>query len=210
MNIFFLDRDPKRAAQMHIDKHVVKMILEYAQLLSTAHRILDGTLSVGKSESGRKKTSYVLADNRDSILYAATHANHPSAVWVRQSRANYYWLFSLFQELMDEYTYRYGKVHSTSRLYDALYHSPQNIPQGNFTDPTPAMPDAYKVAGNGVQSYRNYYIGDKRNMSRWTNREMPTWFADGINTLYGDACYMEHKPKLNRIISMPLSQYANV
>jgi hypothetical protein len=212
MNIFFLDRDPKRAAQMHIDKHVVKMILEYAQLLSTAHRILDGTLSVGKSESGRKKTSYVLMDNRDSILYAATHVNHPSAVWCRQTSMNYDWLYSLFVETCNEYTYRYGKIHLTDdKLRHVLSHRPKNIGKSEiWQDPTPAMPDTYKVAGDGVQSYRNYYVGDKRDMSRWTNREMPTWFADGINTLYGDACYMEHKPKLNRIISMPLSQYANV
>ena len=42
MNIFYLDRDPVIAAQMMCDKHVVKMILESAQMLSTAHRVLDG------------------------------------------------------------------------------------------------------------------------------------------------------------------------
>jgi hypothetical protein len=175
MNIFYLHHEPKICAQQHVDKHCVKMILEYAQLLSTAHRVLDGTLTVGKSATGRKKTSYVLDDSRDSILYSATHVNHPSAVWVRQSRANYYWLFSLFQELMDEYTYRYGKVHATARLYDALYHSPKNIPQGEFTEPTPAMPDQYKVAGDAIKSYHNYYIGDKSRMFSWKNRETPAF-----------------------------------
>ena len=212
MNIFYLDRDAKRAAQMHIDKHVVKMILEYAQLLSTAHRILDGTLVEGLSKSGRKAKRYQLPDQRDSLLYTATHSNHPSAVWCRQTSMNYDWLYSLFVETCNEYTYRYGKIHVTDdKLRHALSHRPKNIGKSEiWQDPTPAMPDAYKVAGDGVQSYRNYYVGDKRDMSRWTNREMPTWFADGINTLYGDTCYMEHKPKLNRIISMPLSQYAHV
>ena len=42
MNIFYLDRDPKIAAEMHCDKHVVKMILESAQMMRTAHRVLDG------------------------------------------------------------------------------------------------------------------------------------------------------------------------
>ena len=96
MNIFYLHNDPKTCAEMHVDKHCVKMILEYAQLLSTAHRVLDGTLNVGLSASGRKKTSYVLMDQRESVLYSATHINHPSAIWVRQSDKNYDWLFSLF------------------------------------------------------------------------------------------------------------------
>jgi hypothetical protein len=175
MNIFYLDSEPKKCAQQHVDKHCVKMILEYAQLLSTAHRIIDGNPMEGRSQSGRRKTVYSLPDSRDTTLYSATHINHPSAVWVRQSRANYYWLFSLFQELMDEYTYRYGKVHATARLYDALYHSPKNIPQAKFTEPTPAMPDHYKVAGDSIQSYRNYYLGDKQRMFSWKNRETPSW-----------------------------------
>jgi len=106
MNIFYLDHDVRKCAEMHNDKHVVKMILEYAQLLSTAHRVLDGILSTGISVSGRKRTVYVLADNLDAVLYSATHVNHPSAIWVRQSDKNYDWLFGLFQALMDEYTYR--------------------------------------------------------------------------------------------------------
>lgn len=212
MNIFYLDSNPKVCAQMHNDKHVVKMILEYAQLLSTAHRILDGKLVEGLSKSGRKAKRYELPDQRDQLLYTATHSNHPSAVWCRQTSTNYDWLYALFVETCNEYTHRYGKVHVTdNKLRHALSHRPKNIAKCDvWSDPTPAMPDTYKVAGSGVESYRNYYLGDKREMSRWTNREMPTWFAEGINTLYGDTCYMEHKPKLNRIISMPLSQYANI
>lgn len=209
MNIFYLDHDPKTCAEMHNDKHVVKMILEYAQLLSTAHRIIDGTLVEGLSKSGRKAKRYQLSDDRDGVLYTATHSNHPSAVWARQSQANYFWLFGLFSACLDEYTYRYGKQHSTSRLYNHLYMSPNNIPTGEFTQPPPAMPDDYKVAGNSIQSYHNYYAGDKVKMSRWTNRNMPLWFADAINSLYGDACYIQRDIKRNRIISLPL-QYANL
>ena len=69
MNIFYVHSDPKTCAQQHVDKHVVKMILEYAQLLSTAHRVLDGNQSVGLSKTGRKQTRYVLSDDRDSVLY---------------------------------------------------------------------------------------------------------------------------------------------
>lgn len=214
MNIFYLHHDPETCAQMHNDKHVVKMILEYAQLLSSAHRFLDGTISVGRSESGRKKTSYVLDDQRDSVLYAATHINHPSAKWVRHYEGHYSWLFAMWVELLREYTYRYDKIHSSERLVEHLVHIPKNIPKNvNWSAPWRAMPEEFKVSRDveqyTVKSYRAYYLGAKVKMSRWTNREMPEWFADGINTLYEDACYIEHKPKLNRIISMPL-QYANV
>jgi hypothetical protein len=180
MNIFYLAHDPIECAQMHADKHCIKMILEYAQLLSTAHRVLDGTISVGLSTSGRKKTSYVIEDNRDSILYSATHINHPSAIWVRQSDKNYDWLFSLFQALMDEYTYRYGKIHACSRLESTLQCLPTNIPRGEFSEPTPAMPDEVKVAGNSLHSYHNYYISNKQHLASWkgkvNSRPIPFWF----------------------------------
>lgn len=212
MNIFYLHCDPKLCAEMHNDKHIVKMIIEYAQLLSTAHRILDGRLVEGLSKSGRKAKRYELPDQRDGILYTATHSNHPSAIWARASEVNYRWLFSLWIECMDEYTHRYGKIHATSRLMESLRKVPTNIKSGvDFIEPPPAMPEHYRVPGNSIQSYHNYYIGDKRDMSRWTNRVMPAWFADGINMLYDDALYMFNNVKLNRIISMPMSQYnANI
>lgn len=179
MNIFYLSNDPIECAEMHNDKHTVKMILEYSQLLSTAHRILDGVLSTGVSKTGRKKTVYALADDRDSVLYSATHVNHPSAVWVRQSDKNYDWLFSLFQALMDEYTYRYGKVHACSKLEMYLARIPNNIPQAPFTEPTPAMPDDLKVKGNSIASYRNYYVNNKAHLANWKKRDVPMWYSKG-------------------------------
>jgi len=175
MNIFYLDHDFKKCAEMHVDKHCVKMILEYAQLLSTAHRVLDGTHGITLSKSGRKRQTYVLSDSRDNILYASTHINHPSAIWVRQSHANYVWLFRMFVALMDEYTYRYGKVHACDRLTDALSYRPKNLPKGYFTEPTPAMPEHYRVSGDSIQSYKNYYLGDKQRMFSWKKRETPLW-----------------------------------
>ena len=176
MNIFFLDSSPKICAQQHVDKHVVKMILEYAQLLSTAHRVIDGHPMEGRSQSGRRKTVYSLPDSRDTALYSATHINHPSAVWVRQGEQNYRWLFHLFCELLEEYTFRYGKQHATSRLLTALARPPENIKMDErFTEPTPAMPDHYKIAGDSIQSYKNYYLGDKQRMFSWKNRETPSW-----------------------------------
>jgi hypothetical protein len=188
MNIFYLDHDVRKCAEMHNDKHVVKMILEYAQLLSTAHRILDGVLSTGVSASGRKKTVYVLADNRDTTLYSATHANHPSAIWVRQSDANYMWLAELLEECCKEYTYRYDKVHKVERdgLMQALKNQfPINIPHGTFTEPTPAMPEDVKVLRevhtdryvlDSLASYRNYYIQNKTHLANWKKRDVPTWY----------------------------------
>jgi len=187
------------------------MILEYAQLLSTAHRVIDG-VHTRISVSGRQKTVYRLPDHRDGVLYSATHANHPSAVWVRQSSANYIWLHELLSELCAEYTHRYDRIHKVedSLLLENLRAVPHGITATPvFTEPTPAMPDEYKVSGDSIASYHNYYLGSKYQMSRWTNRDMPDWFVDGIYRLYSDICYIHDKPKSNRIISMPLF-HANI
>lgn len=184
MNIFWLDRNPVENARMHHDKHVVKMILEYAQLLSTAHRILDGTELSVIAASGRKKKVWQLPDHRDSVLYSATHSNHPSAVWVRQDYHNYKRLYALFVATCDEYTYRYGKVHLTDTKLRDILATPPNYKIDHttklLTDPTPAMPDECKVPGDVVASYRKYYIDKKVDMAKWTNREPPQWFIDGI------------------------------
>jgi hypothetical protein len=183
MNIFYLHNDPKVCAEMHNDKHCIKMILEYAQLLSTAHRVLDGTLSNGLSASGRQKKIWTLPDDRNNRLYSATHINHPSAIWVRQSYANYVWLSKLLTELCREYTYRYGKVHKVERdgLEEELMYTPINIPAfAAFTEPTPAMPPEVKIAGNSIASYHNYYINNKQHLAKWSgkinSRPVPDWF----------------------------------
>lgn len=176
MNIFYLDSNVAKCAEYHNDKHVVKMILEYAQLLSTAHRVLDGKEYIDAS-SGRKIKRWRLEDTSlEAQLYKATHINHPSAVWVRQSNNNYTWLMCLFQSLLMEYTHRYGKMHSCNRLVYWLRKPPVNIPVGYKTQPTPAMPDEYKVP-DSVQSYRNYYLGAKNNMAKWKNRPIPEWWS---------------------------------
>lgn len=159
MNIFFLDDDPVRCAQQHCDKHVVKMILETAQLLSNAHHMLDG-------------------DQVIKPIYKLTHKNHPSAVWVRTSKEHYNWLWKLLRELCKEYTHRYGKVHKVERegLINILYVPPSNIVNAEWTDPPPAMPDEYKHQST-IQSYKNYYVGAKASFARWTNRPIPEWFS---------------------------------
>lgn len=183
MNIFYLSHDIQECAKMHVDKHVVKMILEYAQLLSTAHRVIDGTETIVLSKTGRKVKRWILNDSRDNLLYSATHINHPSAVWARQNDSNYQWLAALLDELSHEYTFRYGKIHKCENdglTKFLLLNRPFNIKQGEFTQPTPAMPDAVKVPGDSIKSYRNYYINNKTHLASWkgkvNSREIPLWY----------------------------------
>lgn len=176
MNIFYLHNDPETCAKMHNDKHVVKMILEYCQLMCTAHRVLDGTFYYGQTANGRKIQRWLLSDNREDVLWKASHIKHPSGIWVRDNRANYNWLFWLWVKLMDEYSYRYGKQHSARRMVQWLINPPKNMTWGYFFEPTPAMPDEYKVKDDSIQSYRNYYLGDKQHLASWKKREMPEWY----------------------------------
>jgi hypothetical protein len=167
---------------MHNDKHTVKMILEYCQLLSTAHRYLDGVEVIGKTKTGRNAKRWKLGDARDSILYSATHINHPSSVWCRKTSANYEWLHQLLVELCKEYTFRYGKVHKCERegLVAQLARLPDTITSAPFTQPTPAMPDEVKIVGDSVLSYRNYYINNKTHLANWKNRNKPEWYIANI------------------------------
>jgi hypothetical protein len=188
MNIFYLDPDPKTCAEMHISKHVVKMIIEYAQIMSTAHRVLDGEQDIEKryvhgSLPARYRSVKVwhLPDERQSVLYKATHINHPSAIWCRANQQNYMWLYSMWYHLLQEYTHRYGKVHATARLIEPLAEVPFHIMRGEFFPPTPAMPDDVKVAGNSMLSYHNYYNKNKRGFASWqgriNSRPTPEWYT---------------------------------
>lgn len=177
MNIFYVDEDPVKAAQALVDKHVVKMILESAQLLSTAHRVLDGVESTALSKTGRKKKVWALGDSRDSILYQATHINHPSAVWCRYSVENYLWLVEHFYALLDEYTFRYGKRHKCYDLAYTLQSPPHNMRMHEGSPMPSAMADEYKVGSDPLTNYRNYYKFGKSSMHKWTKRQPPEWIA---------------------------------
>lgn len=179
MNIFMVDASPAIAAQSLVDKHVVKMILESAQLLSTAHRVLDGREVEGTTKTGRKVKRWVLDDMRDVMMYQATHVNHPSAVWCRQSVDNYIWLAAHLISLCQEYTHRYGKVHKVERdgLLTILMDCPFNIKDIWQTPMLCAMDEQYMVSDDPVENYRNYYIKGKRHIAKWTNREAPSWFT---------------------------------
>lgn len=182
MNIFYIDTDPVEAATQMVDKHVVKMILETTQLLSTAHRLLDGKMKVEqKYVNGsfppryRKVKRWVLPDDRDGVLYSATHVNHPSAVWCRTSVANYKWLYEHLKALHYEYTYRYGKVHACERLMDTLQHLPKNMTMQEWTPMPSCMAPEYIVSDDPLTNYRNYYKIGKSRMHKWTKRPAPEW-----------------------------------
>lgn len=139
MNIFYLHTCPDKSARLMYNKHVVKMILESAQLLCTAHR-----------EWGN-----------DNVPYKATHKNHPSAVWTRSSGAHYYWVYDHMVALGREYKRRYGREHLTiQKCKEVLGHLPPNIPLVPLVQPPQCMPDEYK-ADDTVEAYWSYYIGDK-------------------------------------------------
>ncbi len=158
MNIFYLDPNPRQCARYHCDKHVVKMILETAQLLSTAHRVLD---------------EVPISDQ----LYRSTHVNHPSSIWVRKTSGNYEWALSLFEELCIEYTFRYNREHATeTKLACMLTHLPVNIEKSEFTVPPQCMPEDYR-GDDVVEAYRRYYRSKTSSFElKWTDRPRPTWF----------------------------------
>jgi len=175
LNIFYLDEDPKQCAEWMVDKHVVKMILETAQLLSTAHRVMDGVESIDTS-SGRKKKVYTLNDSRDYTLYSATHINHPSAVWARQSVSNYNWLVDHLFALSGEYTYRYGKTHLTmQKLGYVIQSPPYNLKEYDMTPMPSCMDHQFIVSDDPITNYRNYYKVGKARMHSWKKREAPSW-----------------------------------
>jgi len=140
MNIFYLHSDPKVAASYFYDKHKVKMILECAQMLCTAH----------------------IALGNEDVPYKKSHLNHPSSVWVRANNENYQWLYNHMLALGEEYTKRYKRTHLTiTKCKDILAVAPLNIPIGSFNEPPQCMPDEYKVDNDSVSAYWNYYEQDK-------------------------------------------------
>ncbi len=181
MNIFILDEDPRIAASMHCDKHVPKMVLESAQMLSTAHRMLDGVETKRRSRSGKTMSKYfMLSDVREHHLYNAVHFNHPCSVWTRESTQNYLWHYELFIALCDEYTKRYGKLHLTDRsLREYLKPTPNNIPDIDMTPFRLAMKSNPECMNESapVESYRKFYMTKQQRFKmEWKNAQTPYWF----------------------------------
>jgi hypothetical protein len=157
MNIFVLDTDIRKCARYHADQHVVKMILEGTQMLCT-----------------------VLNRNGVESPYRSTHAMHPCTIWTGLSLSNWKWLQELTLQLNEEFVFRYRKPmeHRSASVARSLGCPP--IPDVGLTEFVQVMPDAYKVPGNPVQAYRNFYIGEKSRFARWTRRRRPQWFSEAI------------------------------
>ena len=184
MNIFVLDKDPYVSATMMCDKHVVKMILESCQLLSTAHHVLDGKQLIKISKNGRTLHTYEKDVFHKSTTYLkCTMINHPCNVWVRKTSGNYRWLFNHLDGLQQEYTKRYFKTHALMPLiYHLLWYKPATIKDDlTVTDFVQAMPDQYKDP-DPVYAYQQYYINEKSRFAKWKT-EIPAWYTEGINNL---------------------------
>ena len=146
MNIFALDLDPIMAARLHLDKHVVKMPLESAQMLSTL--------------------------NAPNAPYKPTHRNHPCTLWAGATSGNYDWLVRLGLSLCDEYTHRYGKEHKCRAVIEMLRLPPPSVQEGPLTSFAQAMPDECKQ-DDGVLAYKGYYRTHKAHIGTWKKRERP-------------------------------------
>lgn len=156
MNIFVLDLDIERCARYHADRHVVKMILESAQILCT-----------------------VLYKNGIPSPYRPTHSSHPCTLWAGRSLANWLWLRRLAVALNREYRYRYRKEqdHASTHVARQLLLPP--IADIGLTEFEQVMPERYRIPGDAVEAYRSFYIGEKAGLATWTRRRAPEWFVRG-------------------------------
>lgn len=157
MNIFYLDENIVLCAQYHCDVHVVKMILESAQMLCTA--------------------LYIHGQNAQ---YKPAHINHPCTIWCTESLDNWLWLKTLGLALNDEYKYRYNK-NINHKSADVIINLPMpEIKAIGLTKRPQAMPDQYKKI-DPIEAYRAYYIGEKQKLFKWTKRNVPYWITDKLN-----------------------------
>ena len=153
MNIFFLDRDPELAARLHSDQHVVKMVLETAQILCAAlHR------------------------HGLPAPYKPTHPHHPSVLWAGDSLEHWQWARRLGLALGAEYSYRRGRIHASATVIAGLPEAPP-LPEAGWRDPPQAMPEPYRRA-DPVAAYRAYYGGEKNSFAgkgaaTWSGRARP-------------------------------------
>lgn len=154
MNIFFLNEDPDVAAGMLHDKHVVKMVLETAQILSTV----------------------------SGVGYKPTHQNHPCVLWAGECDANYCWLVKHGVALCAEYMHRYGRSHKSAAVIQQCALARPTV-DGPITPPAQAMPEEFRVPGMPVRAYQNYYLHRKVDQSRWTKRDVPQFITEGMNEM---------------------------
>jgi len=152
MNIFVLDKDIEKCAQYHCDQHVVKMILESVQMLCTA-----------------------LNEQGFSTPYRSTHIKHPCVLWVAESFENFSWLKNLAIALNTEYRFRFERDSDHKSILVLNEISNYSYDNQGLTEFAQAMPDKYKIPGDAVKAYRQFYLGEKMNFAKWTKRSIPGW-----------------------------------
>ena len=176
MNIFILDEDLDTNTEFHVDKHIVKMPLEAAQMLCTVHWI---NKYVGYVPRKLTSDEWALVSKQKANIprdfpYLPTMYNHPCTIWARSSLDNYEWLYTYALALGEEYTYRYGKVHKSIR--DCVLNLPSlQFPSNGLTEFAQAMPDECKRP-HPIDAYREYYRTEKSHLASWKHRERPAWY----------------------------------
>jgi len=188
MNLFLVDYDVNKIAEYYFDKHVLKMTLETAQLLSTAHRYVDGYMVIERIKNRNYKRWHLIDPCMQDALYKSTHVNHPTAKWIRESTYNYNFAYDLFIALAKEYEYRYGKPHlSYIKLKDLLKNPPKRLTKtGSFVympEQFQAIPIEYKQK-DPVEAYRTYILLDKQHLFHWTKRDIPYWIPKNLTLEY--------------------------
>lgn len=184
MNIFVLDRDPKKAAQYQCDKHVVKMILESAQMLVSAYYenmgIARNKDKIGKERLIQKTFRGFPRKNSDGSThpYGVGYFYHPCTQWSRATKANWWWLWRHAVALCEEYTKRYGKHHKTEAILLWMHSNPP-VPfkTGNLTPFVQAMPEDVRHR-DAVKAYRDYYCKYKKEFAKWNHSQTPKWYKE--------------------------------
>jgi hypothetical protein len=183
MNIFYLSHRPSRCARWHCDKHVVKMILETAQLLYTAHWVLSGAVPSTGPPIAFRTAPYTKDSTTQQGYLPIRNRNHPCAIWVRESLEHYRWLCQLGMALCEEFQHRFGKhkAHSCEEhIYWLNAHPPANLLSKGWHQPPKAMPDVYKRGADSIRCYRIYYKENKgavRDILSYTRRHRPHWLG---------------------------------
>jgi len=175
MNIFVLDEDIKKCAEYHYNVHSYKMIVEYAQLLSSVYYFTEDKNNIVPvyGMDGFLLKNKIIVDNKEFQIYQLTHKNHPCAVWVRESLSNWLWLKKLGLALYQEYKYRYEKdIHLSGEIIENLQIP--SLKDIGMTKHPQAMPMEYMEL-DVVKAYRNYYRHAKKNLLKYTKREVPSW-----------------------------------
>lgn len=168
MNLFLLSLSASECARWHCDKHVVKMILEIVQMLYT-------TWHVNNPDDQRLFRAPICKSTGDPG-YRRAHVNHPMTKWMRTSRGNYRFAVRLAAALALEFRFRYEKHHSCTEHILWLSSNTPHFDKKEMTPVPQCMPDEYKVEGDSVEAYRNYYIGAKARFAKWKKRPVPPWW----------------------------------